>query len=192
MSARSFINLILKIFGLFFIIKVLDALSRTLSVLVYFPQYESRKQALYNLGVTLPPLILYILFAILLLFSTNYLIRLFRLDKGISEQIIPMRIHRSMVLVIAVIAAGGWMLVSGIPELFRQIVYYYQERKLYVRMIHPDISYLAMAFAKVVIGLILIIFNRTVVNIIELKRRNQDPWYWPARVPFTRKKKKLV
>lgn len=190
MTAKSLINLILKILGLFFITNVLDALSRLISVLVYFPQYDTTRQAWYNLGVTLPSLILYSIFVFLLIFRTNSLINLFRLDRGSGSEPVVLRVHRSVILGIAVIAAGLWLIVSGTPEFVRQMAYYYQERKLYVRMAHPDVSYLAMSMAKLLLGLILIVFNRSLVNLIEFKR--QAPWYWPARVPLQKRKKKMV
>lgn len=192
MTARSLFNLILKIFGVFFIKDVLDALSKTVSVLVYFPQYSSRREAIYNLAATLPALILFFLFALVLLFGTDFLIRMLRLDRSFRQDIIPIGWHRSVALTIAVIAAGGWMAVSGLPELIRQMVYYYQERKIYLSMARPDVSYLAMSFVKVLIGLVLISYNRRIVSFIELKRRKRIAWYRQMRLPFPGRKKKIV
>jgi hypothetical protein len=190
MTARSLFNLILKILGIFFIKDILDALSRSVSVLVYFRQYSSQKEALINLGVTLPSLILYTFFVLLLIFRSNAIINFFKLDGNMANEPIPVQLHRSVILNIAVIVAGGWMLVSGLPEFIRQIIYYLQERKLYVRMAHPDISYLAMSFVKIVIGILLIVCPRVIVYMIEVKRGKQVSSSWPVKAPFTGKKKK--
>ncbi len=76
MEVRSLFNLILKIIGIFFIRDILEAFSRLLSVLVYLPQYSSSYEGYFNLGVTLPPLILYSLFTYVLIFRTDSLINL--------------------------------------------------------------------------------------------------------------------
>jgi len=191
MTARSLFSLILKILGVFFIRDVLDALSRSVSVLVYFPQYASRREAVYNLAATLPALFFYTLFVALLLFGTNTLIRIFRLDR-IPEQTIPLTWHRSVILSVAVAAAGGWMVISGLPEFIRQLFYYYQERKLYLAMAHPDISYLVMTFVKLLIGFALIRYNGFIVSLIELKRRKRNTWRRQMRIPFAGRKKKAV
>lgn len=190
MSVRNLFNLILKILGIFFLSNILEALSRLLSVLVYMPQYDSERQAIFNLGVTIPPLVLYSLFAWALIFRTDGVISLLRLDKFAGTlEIKGLQVHRSVVLSIAIIAAAGWLLINELPEFFRHALYYYQERKIYVRMARPDISYLAVSALKILLALLALIFNRTLVNVVELRRKKATPWYWPFRSPFAKKKR---
>lgn len=189
MPARNLINLILKIFGVFFIKHILDGVARIISVIIFFPQYASHREAWFNLGVALPPVILHIFFVWLLLFRTAAVVRFFRLDAGLSDQPVPIRLHRSVFLSIAAILAGGWLIISAVPELFRELFFYYQERRMYTRMSRPDLSYVVLSFSKLLIGIILIILNRRIANLIEAKRR-QSTWYWPARPPFVKKKAK--
>lgn len=189
MAPRTLFNVALKITGLFFIRNILEAFSRTLSVLVYFPQYASSDEGFYNLGVTIPPLVLYSLFSWMLIFRTESLINLFRLDKGLPAGE-GLKVHRSVILGLAVIVTGGWILVNEIPEFFRHAIYYYQERKIYVRMARPDLSYLVMSGVKILIGLILVVFNGKIVRIIEIRRRDQVPWYWPINRLFRRRRKR--
>jgi hypothetical protein len=167
MTPRSLINLILKILGIFFIKDILEAFSHLLSVVVYFPQYASEKEAYYNLGVAIPSLVLYSLFSWMLIFRTNTIIDLFRLDRNLGTDITPIQVNRSVILSTSLIIIGGWTVVNELPELFRHAVYYYQERKIYVRMARPDISYALMSALKVFIGLVLIVFNRGIVNVLE-------------------------
>lgn len=189
MSARNLFNLILKILGIFFLSNILEALSRLLSVLVYMPQYDSEQEAIFNLGVCVPPLVLYSLFAWALIFRTEGVINLLRLDKFAgTQEINGLQVHRSVVLSIAIIAAGGWLLINEVPQFFRHALYYYQERKIYVRMARPDISYLAASALKIGIALLMLIFNRTLVKVIELRRKKGVAWYWPFRLPFLRRK----
>ncbi len=187
MTPNTLFNLTLKILGIFFIRDILEALSRCISILVYFPQYSTTDEGFYNLGVALPPLILHGLFAWFLIFRTPNIIRLLKLERDIpAEQHAAAPLHRSVVLTIAIIAAGGWVLVNEIPELFRHAAYYFQEQKIYVRMARPDISYMVSSLVKIFLGLLLIGFNRPLVNLIERKRKS--PWHWPVFAFFRRKK----
>lgn len=173
MASRSLFNLILKVIGIFFIRDILEALSHTLSVLVYFPQYGSGNEAVVNLASTLPALILYILIAWLFIFKSEGIINLLRLEKNVTGLQVPVTIERTAILKAAVVIAGFWIFVNEIPEFLRQAVYYFQERKFYARMTRPDISYPAMSAIRLMIGLILIVFNRLVVRIIEWGSRSR-------------------
>jgi hypothetical protein len=71
------------------------------------------------------------------IFRSEKIINILRLEKNFQTRPVPITIERHMLLTAAVIIAGAWILVNEIPEFFRHAVYYYQERKLYVRMTRP-------------------------------------------------------
>ena len=177
MPPRTLFNLILKVIGLFFIRNIFEAISHTVSALVYVPAYDTPKQAIINVAVTFPPLILYILLAWLFIFKSETLINLLRLDKNITVSPVNINTDRSRILTGAVIIAGVWVLINEIPEFIRHALYYYQERKLYVRMTRPDISYIIMSAVKILLGLLLIVFNKPVVAVID----------WGSKRRFTTK-----
>jgi hypothetical protein len=166
MEPRSLFSIILKVLGVFFIKNILETFSRLLSVLVYLPQYETEQEGYFNLGVTIPPLVLYTLFSWLLIFRTDSIINLLRLDKNTGPVSTPVQLNKYTLLSTALVIIGGWMLAYEIPEFFRHVVYYLQERKLYVRMVRPDISYLAMSASKIAIAFAIIVFNKKLVKII--------------------------
>jgi hypothetical protein len=188
MSLRSLIDVILKVIGIFFIRDILEALSRSLSVLVYFPQYSSQKEAFFNLGVTIPPLVLYSIFAWLLIFRTGSLIRLMRIDNTAGDQPAGFSFSRFGALTVAVVLAGCWILVNEVPEFFRLAVNYYQERVLYDRMVRPDYTYPAMSLAKIIIGLGLIIFNTPFVHLIEAISKNRLPGFFRKTIRRPRRR----
>lgn len=181
MSPRSLFDVILKVLGIFFIRDILDALSRSLSVLVYFPQYGTSSEAFFNLGVTIPPLVLYTIFAWLLLFRTGSIINVLKIEKNLGTQPYTINFQRSVVLTTAVIITGGWLLVTEIPEFFRHAVYYYQERVMYDRMVRPDFSYPMMSLAKIIIGTGLIIFHTPFVHLIDSLSKNRLHMKWWGR-----------
>ena len=176
MGSRSLFNLILKIIGLFFIRDILEAFSHTVSALIYVPEYSSAREAVINVAVSLPPLILYTLLVWMFIFRSDRIINILRLEKNFQDKPVSINVERSTIITAAVIMAGAWILVNEIPEFFRHAMYYYQERKLYIRMTRPDISYIVMSVVKIAIGLCLIVFNKPVVNIIEWSGRTHLPW----------------
>jgi hypothetical protein len=176
MAPRSLFNLILKVIGLFFIKDILEALSHTISAIVYIPQYTSAREAFFNVAVSLPLLVLYTLLAWFFIFRTDKIISILRLDKNAQDNAVSITVERHMLLTTAVIIAGAWLLVNEIPEFFRHAVYYYQERKLYVRMTRPDVSYIVMSAVKIAIGLLLVIFNKPIVSVIEWGSKPHLPW----------------
>jgi hypothetical protein len=176
MAPRSLFNLILKVIGLFFIKDILEALSHTISAIVYIPQYSSAREAFFNVAASLPLFGLYTLLAWFFIFRTDRIITILRLDKDSQDNAVSITVERHMLLTSAVIIAGAWLLVNEIPEFFRHAVYYYQERKLYVRMTRPDVSYIVMSAAKIAIGLFLIIFNKPIVSVIEWGSKPHLPW----------------
>lgn len=178
MSPRSLFDVILKVLGIFFIKNILEAFSRTLSVLVYFPQYNTTNEAFFNLGVTIPPLVLYTIFAWLLLFKTHSILGWLKIEKHMGDEPVNIHFQRSTVLTTAVLITGGWLLVTEIPEFFRHAVYYYQERVLYDRMVRPDFSYPMMSLVRIVIGLALIIFHTPFVHLIESLSKNRLHIKW--------------
>jgi len=190
MTPRSLFNIVLKVLGIYFIKDVLLALSQTVSIIAYFPQYDSPREGIYSLAMAAGPLLVYTLFSWLLVFQTNRITHFLRLDREESDVMLPVRIHRSIILSLAVIVTGGITLVNELPELVRHGVYYIQERKIYARMAHPDVSYFLMATFKVGIGLLLIIFNRIIVNFIEYRRRDKTSWHWPLKRPTLKRPKK--
>ena len=176
MAPRTLFNLILKVIGIFFIKDILEALSHTLSAIVYFPQYSTAREGLFNVSVSLPLLLLYTVLAWFFIFRTDKIITLLRLDKLVQEKPIAITVERHMLLTTAVIVAGAWLVVNEIPEFFRHAVYYYQERKMYVRMTRPDVSYIAMSAVKIAIGLLLVVFNKPITNVIEWGSKPHLPW----------------
>lgn len=176
MAPRSIFNLILKVIGIFFLRDILEAFSHTVSAILYIPQYTSAREAFFNVAVSLPPLILYTLIAWLLIFRTEKIINMLGLDKNFPDKTLTVSLERHMLLTGAVIIGGAWVLINEIPEFFRHAVYYYQERKLYVRMARPDISYIIMSTVKIIIGFLLILFNKPIANLIEWGDKSHFPW----------------
>src|SRR6476469_5123172 len=101
MAPRSLFNLILKVIGLFFIKDILEALSHTVSAIIYIPAYSSTKEAFFNVAVSLPLLVLYSLLAWFFIFRADTIINILRLDKNVQEKPVSITVERHMLLTAA-------------------------------------------------------------------------------------------
>jgi flagellar biosynthesis protein FlhB len=182
MTQGSLFNLILKVLGIFFLKDILASFTQLFSTALYFSDYASGSEAAKNLAIALVPMLFFSAITYLLIFRTGLVLRWLNLDS--RSEAFSLQVHRSVILSISIIVIGGLQLVNEIPELFRHVTYYVQERKLYTRMARPDISYLILSITKILIGLLLIVFNRRLVGLIEMRRRSTTPWHWPVKRVF--------
>lgn len=167
-TPRSLFNIVLKIFGLYLLLTLLVILPSVVIALTDIFSSHNKGMTLY---MYLGPLSLFLAYGggvYLLIFQSEFLIRLFRLEKGFREDTIPLNVHRSTVLSIAVILIGGLVLIDEIPQLVKLIAQYIQAKQY-----GGDASKtgLIVSSVKILIGLGLISAQRTIVNFIERRRK---------------------
>ena len=172
MTPNSLFNIILKIIGLFFI--------RDFLVLV--PQVLSLISFIFNFSEGISPLValllstaVYAMLSYLLMFRTNWVIEKLRLAEGFEENVLPLNIHRSTVLNIAVMVIGALLVINSVPSLLRQVYLYIQLNREKYSVIdvtpNPDTSLVIVLIVELVIGLLMLGYNRAIVNYIELRRK---------------------
>lgn len=171
MTPRSLFNIILKILGIFFIKDILATIPQLLSIFLYLKDPDSANEVVWTLVMTLLILAVYVLVSYYLVFKSEFIIDKLKLDKGFNQEIIPLNIHRSTILSISVIVIGGLLVANEIPNLCRQLFSYFQEKRITHGQTNPSISYSVLATAKIVVGLLLIGYQRQIVNFIEQKRK---------------------
>jgi hypothetical protein len=170
MNARTLFSIILKIIGFLFLKDIIDLLPQISSAILAL-KYNEADEAIWILSITLLMAGVYWLVAYYLIFRTEAIIFKFGLDKGLQENPIPLNIHRSTVLSIAVIVMGGLLIADEIPNFCRYLFNYFQQKRLTNGMASPKTDFLIMAAVKIIIGLLLIGSQRTIVNFIERKRK---------------------
>ena len=109
-------------------------------------------------------LIVYCLISFFLIFKTQAIIRILKLDKGFDQENFQLKVHRSTILSIATVVIGGVLLAEEIPNFCRQLYAYFVEKKV-------PISYTVLSASKIIIGLLLIWNRREIVNFVELRRK---------------------
>jgi hypothetical protein len=164
MTPNSLFNIILKVLGIFFLKNFLLELAEFLPVL-----RAQGEISLLNLSIAITATIIYLLIIYLLLFKTNWIINRLALDKGFKEGTFNLNIHRSVVLSITIIIIGGLIIIEALPSFIQQLLYYIQMKK--DKFVDVKFDYVILHFAKLVIGIFLIVYQKVIINFIEIKRK---------------------
>lgn len=120
------------------------------------------------------PLFAYLLATLIFLFRTEWMIKTFQLEKGLEAEV-QVKMHRSDILRIAVIVMGGLVLADSIPNLFRSIAGYWQQKMMMNRYADTrflETGFIVQYFIRSLIGIGLIASQRTLVNFIESRRKS--------------------
>ena len=171
MTPRTLFNIILKILGIFFIKDFLAAIPQLLSVMLYLTKSDSIPEAIWTLVTTILILVAYGVVSFLLIFKTNYVIDILKLDQGFEEETLSLNIHRSTILSISIIVIGGLLVADELPNFCRQLFSYFQEKRMTYGQTNPSLSYSIVSAVKIIIGMILMTGQRQIVNLIDRQRK---------------------
>ncbi|OOQ58121.1 hypothetical protein [Mucilaginibacter pedocola] len=171
MSPRSFWILLLKLVGVWILFHAIDVVPQFLTL--FYPSNYS--QLRYdNWGIILISLIIvliYISIVRLLVFRPDIVIDKLKLDKRFDEEQFSFNIHRSTVVGIAIIIIGALMIMNTLPVFFREVYFYYRSETIDKMGPGIDLTSTFVDLCKIVIGYLLVVNNRQVVNYIEKTRR---------------------
>ena len=170
MTARTLFTIILRIIGFLFLKDIVNLFPQISSAVLAI-KYNQADEAIWILSITFLMAGVYWLVAYYLIFRTEAIIFKFGLDKGLQENPIPLNIHRSTVLSIAIIVIGGLLIADAIPDFCGYVFNYFQEKRLTHGMAEPKTVLMIMAAIKIIIGLLLMGSQRSIVNLIERKRK---------------------
>ena len=171
MTPKSLFNLVLKILGIYLIVDALAVLPQLLSSFLYFSRADSIREGIWTLLLTVIIVFVYLLCAYYLIFKSDLLIQKLKLDKGFDQDVIPLNTHRSTILSIAIIVIGGLILVDEIPYFCRALFNYFQEKRMTYGQTKPQIAYAILSGTKIIIGYLLVVHQRWIVNFIERQRK---------------------
>jgi hypothetical protein len=174
MTPRSLFNIIIKIFGLFFLREIVNTIPQLISSLLYFTKVDSLEEGLWTFIITAVILAFYTFFVFKLLFNTNYFIDKLKLDKGYNQEEFSLNISTSKVLSIALLVTAGVMLTTEIPNLCRLLFSYFQEKRLTNGMTKPDFSYAIISAVKIIIGLLLIGERNRIIEFVEKRQSKKQ------------------
>src|SRR5438270_11616227 len=128
MTARSFFTIVLKVLGVLFIKDIFIAIPQIFT-LMYTIKYGQPEDNAILIAMTLFMLLVYALVVYYLIFRTDFIIDRLKLDQGFQEDNFSFNIHRSTVLAIAIIIVGLYLITNEIPNLCRQLYFYFQQKR---------------------------------------------------------------
>lgn len=174
MTVRILFTLALKILGIYFLKDIFIALP-TLMYTVFDWVKGDYSQAIGSSLYSVFIIGMYALVVYALLFRTDLLMEKLKLTEGFSDQEIPLNVHRSTVLSIAVIMVALLLIVQAVPSLIRTLVQFYMYRETARSLlsgVEPfDYSLIAVYVAEIVLGLLAIGHQRSIVSFIERAQR---------------------
>ena len=175
MTPRTLFNIILKIFGLFFLREIINTIPQTVSsFFVYFSTSDIGPIVATSI-VSVAILIFYIFLVIQLLFKTNKFIDFLKLDQGFNEHELSFEqktefqipLSTSTIFTIALIVIGGLILTDEIPNFCRYIYFYFNQKGVGYNPSKFDMSPMFFSGAKIIIGLLILGERKKIVDFIE-------------------------
>jgi hypothetical protein len=174
MTPRTLFTIVLKIIGVLFIKDILVTIPELVSVFFYLTKADTAIEGIWTAASAIVIITIYCCVAYLFIFKTDIISEKLKLANGFDQESIPVNIHRSTVLSISVIVIGGLLIADQVPQLCRQLYLYFKEKRMTRGQTDPDISYSVLAASKILVGLLLILNQRIIVNFVERKRVHQN------------------
>jgi hypothetical protein len=174
MTARSLFNIILKIFGLLFLREIIYTIPQFASTLLDFTSTRDFTGSIFMLVIVLVFIGFYCFCVFQLLFKTNFFIDKLKLDKGFEEETFSLNIPATSVINLGVIITGSIILIEEIPNLFRHVFVYLQEKNITHGMVKYNFSYMILSAVKILLALLIIGERKRIVAFIENRKQNKE------------------
>ena len=181
LTPRSFFNIVLKIFGLFFLREIINEIPATISIFVRYYSTTEAEGSLSLLIISLLILCFYTFLTLQLLFRTNKIIEYLKLDKGFFEHEFTFEqntqtkiaLTPSEVLLIALTIIGGYILVDEIPDFCKHAYMFLDQRKSFYLGTAPSIANLLSSGSKILLAL-LILGERNKISGFILNKKSEE------------------
>ena len=168
MSAKSLFNVIVKVFGIYFIKDIITSIPTLLKVFYSFGDGDTAG-AVSTLLISIFALFVYSVIAYYFIFRTEQVMQTLRLLENVPEDPVPLNIHRSTVVGISLLIVAFYLIIQAIPLLIRGLTKWYQYNKMSRRFsaLEPfDYSTVYVYAAEIIVALLLIVYQQTLVNYI--------------------------
>lgn len=180
MTPKNLFNIILKIFGLFFLREIVFIIPQLISSISYFTksdtfgEVQNTSEGLLTFILISATIIFYGFIIYQLLFKTNNVVGKLKLDRGFNQEEFSFNFPASLALTIALIVTGGVILINEVPNLCRNIFSYFQEKSLTHGMTKPNFSYIIISAVKIIIALLIIGERSRIVEFVENRKAKKE------------------
>lgn len=155
MEIKTFFNVMLKLFGIYYIIQGIMTLPQFIALITMFS--IGAPNFLPMLGTLFVSTAFYIFIGVFLILKTGKIT-----GWVIADQEETVDIHLSTIMSIALIVLGGFMIVNEVPDLIIKLTNKYTKPEANLE----DVSLFA-AILKIGIGYLLVAYNNKIVRWIE-------------------------
>jgi hypothetical protein len=182
MTPRNLFNIIIKIFGLFFLREIVNAIPKTVSSFFVYFSTSDIGPVITTLLVSIAILMFYCFLVFQLLFKTNKFIDLLKLDQGFNEHELSFEqknefqigLSTSTILTIALIVIGGITLTNEIPTFCGYIYLYVDQKGIGYDSSKFDLSPIFYSGVKIIIGLLILGERKRIVDFIEERKQSDS------------------
>jgi len=174
MTPKTIFTIILKIFGLWLILGLIEVIPQTLATLLLLMQ-EDPTQAFVVFAIITGALVFYFVILRLVLFKSGNIIDKLSLDKHFDQPAIDINIQQSTVIHIAIIVLGGLIFIDALPLLISEVVKYLQQKQFAGTLFeYPSIHHIIIEGCKLLIGYLLMSNSKRLTSWIE-KHQSTEP-----------------
>lgn len=177
MTAKSLFTVILKVLGIYFVKDIVLSLPTLLSVFYSFGDRDV-SGAISTFLISFLTLLVYFVVAYGFIFKTEWVMERLRILDNLPQDPIPFNIHRSTVISISILVVALLIITEAVPLVIRGLTKWFQykqmTRGLYSGFEAFDYSMILVHAGEIIIGLLMIGYQRQLVNYIEIKTRRQQ------------------
>ncbi len=171
MTPKTLFNIILKVIGIIMIKELLIMFSQFISVLFYFPSSweEIAFSLLPLLGITI-----YVGIVYLLIFRTDSIISLFKLENNFDEGRIDFNIGLSIIIKVSIVVVGSLTIIDSIPIFINGIISYIVQSELVQGGMgyNSSLETVLISLTKMILSYLLIKNQSSIANWIVEKTSN--------------------
>ena len=170
MNVKQFLSLLIKAVGLFLFVKAMLLFPNVLAFA--FTSLSMSDQAFSILFLQILIFIMYCLITYWALFKSDWIADKLLNNDMKTEQVIAFKIHRSVVLSIAIIAAGLFIFINELPDFIYKFGNYFLNEQFKEKgLIRQSSIQLLSSAIELIIGYLLFSKSSYWVKIIEKKRK---------------------
>ena len=148
MTPRTLWTVILKIFGIYFLIQTFYPVTQLFAAMIVFATQQNT-EVLQSMAYLFFSVGLYLMMIYISLFKTDLVINKLKLDTAIDEEKIEINIHRSSILTIVILLSGILMFADSAPMLLKELYSYFAVINDYVHFKnYPRAGMIIVEFLK--------------------------------------------
>jgi len=168
MKIRTFWLILLKIVGFFLAIQGVQIVIYSLGILAIA---TTASEIIPEIISAIFFVLVYFFILWLFIFKTSWLVETLNLEKDFEDEKLEIDTHLSNILPIAIIVVGGIMIINSIPQFFKEIFSFYQQKITWNES--RTVAWIVLYFLKAVLGYILMTNSKQITRFI-IKRTSEE------------------